>query len=118
MADTLSRRLDYAIGIEQPRTNILVKEKDGIRYNTKAVLTTEITVNRTGFHQQMVQAIKKDKTLMIAITTKEAIQQNGLAVWNGSILVPREMIKEIIKEHHNLPMQGHQGIINRTMEKI
>jgi hypothetical protein len=117
MADALSRRPDYALGVEQPKTNILIEDGNEIRYNTKAVLATAITVNGTGFHQRMIQATRKDKTLMTAIQNREAIDQNGLAVWNGSILVPRAMITEIIKEHHDPPMQGHQGI-DRTMEKI
>lgn len=117
MADALSRRPDYAIGMEQPKTNILVEDGNEIRYNTKAVLAAAITVNETGFHQRMVQATRKDKILMTAIANKEAIEQNGLAVWNGSILVPASMVTEIIKEHHDPPMQGHQGI-DRTMEKI
>jgi hypothetical protein len=117
IADALSRRPDYAIGLEQPKTNILKEDEDGIRYNTKAVLAATITVNETGFHQRMVQATRKDKTLMTAVQNREAALKDGLAVWNGSILVPREMITEIIKEHHDPPLQGHQGI-DRTMEKI
>jgi hypothetical protein len=65
----------------------------------------------------MVQATRKDKTLIIAIANKEAIQHNGLAVWYGSILVPGTMITVIIKEHHDPPMQGYEGI-DKTMEKI
>ena len=117
IADALSRRQDYAIGLEQPKTNILIEDKDGIRYNNKAVLAAAITVNETGFHQRMMQATQKDKTLVTALANKEATRQNGLAVWNGSILVPQTMITEIIKEHHDPPLQGHQGI-DRTMEKI
>jgi hypothetical protein len=117
MADALSRQPDYALGVEQPKTNILIEDGNEIQYNTKAVLATAITINETGFHQRMVQATRKDKTLMTAIQNREAIDQNGLAVWNRSILVPRTMITEIIKEHHNPPIQGHQGI-DRTIEKI
>jgi hypothetical protein len=117
IADALSRRPDYAIGLEQPKTNILKEDKDGIRYNNKAVLAAAITVNETGFHQRMIQETKKDKTLMTAIMNKEATQQNGLALWNGSILVPTAMVTEIIKRHHDPPLQGHQGI-DKTMEKI
>ena len=50
MADALSKRTNYAIGMEQPKTNILVEDKDGIQYNTKAVLAAAITINETGFH--------------------------------------------------------------------
>jgi hypothetical protein len=59
----------------------------------------------------------QDKIIINAIQNREVIQQNRLVIWNRSILVPRIIIIEIIKEHHNLPLQGHQGI-NQTMEKI
>jgi hypothetical protein len=65
----------------------------------------------------MKHATRQDKIIIIAIQNKEAIQQNGLAIWNRSILVLRTMIIEIIKEHYNLSLQGHQGI-DRIMEKI
>ena len=117
IADALSRRPDYAIGLEQPRTNILVKDDDGIRYNTQAILAMTITVESGDFHEKFVKATERDKVLSTALQNHEAIRENGLAIWRGSILVPAVMITEIIQMHHDLPTEGHPGI-ERTIEKI
>jgi transposase InsO family protein len=117
MADALSRRPDYAIGMEQPKTNILIEDKGKLRYNNKAVLAATITINESGFHQRLIEATKRDKNIMTALHNGEATNHNGLALWQGSILVPPTMIHEIIKEHHDPPTEGYQGI-ERTIEKI
>jgi hypothetical protein len=109
MADALSRRPDYAIGIEPPKTNLLIEHEDGLRYNTNAVLAATITVEEPEFHHRLRTATAKDKMIMTAVQCGEVTQDQGLAVWNGSILVPTTMIQEIIREHHNPPYQGHQG---------
>lgn len=117
IADALSRRPDYAIGLEQPKTNILREDEDGIRYNTQAVLATTITIKEEKFHAKMAKATREDKVLSTALTNQEANKVKELAVWKGSILVPTTMIKEVIQMHHDPPAEGHQGI-ERTIEKI
>jgi hypothetical protein len=116
-ADALSRRPDYSIGIEQPKTNILRKDSDGIRYNKKAILATTITVNETEFEQKFREATRNDDRIQKELRVGTLRLNKGFALWNDRVMIPSKMIMEIIQEHHDPPNRGHQGI-EKTLEGI
>jgi hypothetical protein len=117
MTDALSRRPDYSIGIEQPRTNILQQDSDRIRYNKKTILATTITVHETDFEKRFKEATEKDNRIQKELHVGTLRMQRGFAIWNDQVMIPATIVNEIIQAHHNPPNRGHQGI-KKTLELI
>jgi hypothetical protein len=118
-ADALSRQPDYTIGVKQPESNLLQQNKDGtIQCNQEAVLAATIVVEDKDFLERLQKAMEKDEYLkQWKNNTTNLVEEQGLILWNGSIMVPQDIVTEVIYLHHNLPTEGHQGI-GRTIEKI
>ncbi|QKX57713.1 uncharacterized protein TRUGW13939_04831 [Talaromyces rugulosus] len=119
-ADALSRRPDYAIGIEPPKTNILQEESGVLRHNHNAIIATAIrVVDDDPFYERMYRETNKDQKIQEELQAGQVTKnvQKGLAIWNGMIRVPQNMTTEVIQRYHDPPTKGHQGV-ERTIEMI
>jgi RNase H-like domain found in reverse transcriptase/Reverse transcriptase (RNA-dependent DNA polymerase)/Integrase zinc binding domain/Chromo (CHRromatin Organisation MOdifier) domain/Integrase core domain len=113
VADALSRRPDYKEEAQIDRKLQVFKEdKNGWTFNHEAKLNM-ITVKESG---NIIESIRKatENDLRYPEAEKGA---DGLKRFNGLVIVPKELEKEIIQRYHDDVREGHPGEA-RTVEKI
>ena len=117
--DSLSRRLDWKVGMEKDNKNeILVKPEQLKVKRTKKI---EIIVEKVDLLEKVKQSKVKDnkiikiveemkQTKVKMLRDKEWKEVNGIMYKEGKIYIPKDnrLRVEIIKLYHNILVGGHR----------
>ena len=117
--DSLSRRLDWKVGMEKDNKNeILVKPEQLKVKRTKKI---EIIVEKVDLLEKVKQSKVKDnkiikiveemkQTKVKILRDKEWKEVNGIMYKEGKIYIPKDnrLRVEIIKLYHNILVGGHR----------
>ncbi len=119
-ADALSRRPDYLENKTHESRAIFKESKTGMLEYNRNQLATMTRVEGDGYSQQIkdayptdATAARQEKQLEHGFTRK----QDGILLFKGLVYIPSGMRKDFVKEQHELPAQGHQGI-DKTLERL
>src|SRR3989440_492878 len=121
-ADALSRRADYMQG-KEPRENTILRfnRKGDLEYNYPELSTTMIVQPGTWI-KRIQDAYVTDtmaETLRDQLNTNPRVSKDnqGTLMWDGLVYVPTKLRKQLVKELHEEPSNGHPGI-ERTVERV
>ena len=117
-ADSLSRRLDWEIGVEKNNENeMLVKPEQLEVRKTEAV---EIIVDRVNLLEEVRKSkVKDDEVVKVVeeikwagvkmLRNKEWKEVDGIIYKEGKVYVPKDekLRTEIIRLYHDIPIEGH-----------
>jgi len=118
--DSLSRRLDWEVGVERDNENETLVKLEWLK--VRRIETVEIVVEGVDLLEQVRQSKVKDDKVVKAV---EEIKQAGVKMlrdeeWRevdsvmykkGKVYVPKDdkLRMEIIRLHHDTPVGGHGG---------
>jgi len=119
-ADNLSRRSDWEKGEEgDNREKVLLKpewlEVKRIRVGEVIVEGVDILdrIRKSGVKDDEVVKVEEEmkKTGIKMLRDKEWQEENGLLLKEGKVYVPKDeaLRVEVIRLHHNTPVEGHGG---------
>ncbi|EXV01030.1 reverse transcriptase domain protein [Metarhizium robertsii] len=114
-ADALSRRSDYDTGVPTATGQLLELNKDGNfqQRQLNAILKVQ---DEDPVYKKIQQWAKKK--VRYADTPEECLTEPGtIPKYHGKTWIPPELQEECIKEMHEHPVYGHQGI-RKTLDKI
>ncbi|KID83641.1 pol polyprotein [Metarhizium guizhouense ARSEF 977] len=114
-ADALSRRSDYDTGVPTATGQLLEINKDGNfqQRQLNAILKVQ---DGDPVYKKIQQWAKKK--VRFADTPEECLAEPGtIPKYHGKTWIPPELQEECIKEMHEHPVYGHQGI-RKTLDKI
>src|SRR2546421_2472863 len=121
-ADALSRRADYMQG-KEPRENTILRfnRKGDLEYNHPELSTTMIVQPGTWI-ERIQDAYVTDtmaETLRDQLNANPRVSKDnqGTLMWDGLVYVPTKLRKQLVKELHEEPSNGHPGI-ERTVERV
>jgi len=113
VADALSRRPDYEEAKEVDRRMKMFKEKE-----ERLILNREFQVKMVHIESQDgIDEKIREETKNDGRHPEIPINEDGYRRFNGLILVPQSLEKEVIKRYHEDIREGHPGEA-RTVEKI
>jgi transposase InsO family protein len=113
VADALSRRPDYEEAKEVDRRMKMFKEKE-----ERLILNREFQVKMVHIESQDgIDGKIREETKNDERHPEIPIDEDGYRRFNGLILVPQSLEKEVIKRYHEDIREGHPGEA-RTVEKI
>jgi hypothetical protein len=112
-ADALSRRPDFQ-GTEHPSGAILTRTQDGALIYNHPTLAATIEAKESSWIQLIRNATDD---IPEEIGTIETQINDGLIKAFDRIYVPQRIRKEFIRQFHEAPAHGHQGI-EKTLERI
>ena len=120
-ADALSRRSDYIKDKETVSHAIFEDNGEALMYNHPELNAT-LQVEDTQTLENIRQAYANDATARRILENLEAhpgntLSPNNTLLFKGSIYVPATLRKQLVKEQHELPAHGHQGI-GKTLERL
>jgi len=111
-ADSLSRRVDWAEGVEKDNENQVMLKKEWLEVRAMEQLVE-------GPEEEIVKKIKeardKDEKVIKAgvkkLRNEEWQIEEGLVLKEGRVYVPKDekLRVEIIRLHHDTPIAGHGG---------
>ncbi|KAM4057840.1 integrase core domain-containing protein [Hirsutella rhossiliensis] len=110
-ADALSRRSDYDTGAPIVKGQLLELNNEGNMQQRQLNAIFKVNPDE-GLTKKIQQAYDKVDWEPLPV-----VWEDGLAKHQGKIFVPEELQDEVIREIHEHPTHGHQGI-RRTMERI
>jgi transposase InsO family protein len=120
-ADTLSRRPDYDVDSNTPPQSILrLNEQGSIEYNRRSLAAT-VHIETKDHDELIKQGYKKDSTAQRILSGPD--KHPGFQIQNNRILfqnknyVPVYVVPQIIKDYHEHPVYGHQGV-EKTLARI
>lgn len=117
-ADALSRKAEYQ-GNDEPPSRAILKEQDGgLVFNGAMVATVSRLVDNT-LEQRVKSHYDKDIFAKTSLkgTSGPFTTDGGILRFNDKLYIPLGMQKDFIREQHELPAHGHQGIA-KTVERI
>jgi hypothetical protein len=118
-ADALSRRADYEL-TDSDRVSgaILRQDKDGsLIYNRSFAATIKLSSDTW---KEEIQQAQKGTAKAMGFEPREHPEdslEEGLMMRNGLVLVPNNLITEVIRQNHDDPTSGHTGV-DKTIERI
>ncbi|KAM4064780.1 reverse transcriptase (RNA-dependent DNA polymerase) [Hirsutella rhossiliensis] len=110
-SDALSRRSDYDTGAPIVKGQLLELNNEGNMQQRQLNAIFKVNPDE-GLTKKIQQAYDKVDWEPLPV-----VWEDGLAKHQGKIFVPEELQDEVIREIHEHPTHGHQGI-RRTMERI
>ena len=117
-ADSLSRRVDWAEGVERDNENqvMLKKEWLEIRAMEQVEGPGEKIVKKIkearDKDEEVIKAVEEMKKVGVKMLRNEEWQvEEGLVLKEGRVYVPKDekLRMEIIRLHHDTPIAGHGG---------
>ncbi len=111
--DALSRRTDHMESKDITEKPILKQERDGSLVLVQSLAaTTRITV-------QDIALTLKEGYVNDNLAIQLRIQQPGqeLLQYKGRTYLPEKCVKEVIRDYHDDPLQGHPGV-SKTVELL
>jgi len=118
-ADSLSRRVDWAKGVERDNENQVMLKKEWLEVRAMEQLVEgleEKIVKKIkkarDKDEEVIKAVEEMKKVGVKTLREEEWQiEEGLVLKEGRVYVPKdeELRVEIIWLHHNTPIAGHGG---------
>jgi len=118
-ADSLSRRVDWAEGIERDNENQVMLKKEWLEVRAMEQLVEgpeEEIVKKIkearDKDEKVIKAVEEMKKAGVKMLRNEEWQiEEGLVLKEGRVYVPKDekLRVEIIRLHHDIPIAGHGG---------
>jgi len=118
-ADSLSRRVDWAEGVERDNENQIMLKKEWleIRAMEQLVERPEREIIKRikkarDKDEEVIKAVEKIKKVGVKVLRNDKWQiEKGLVLKEGKVYVPKDekLRVEIIWLHHNMLIAGHRG---------
>ena len=116
-ADSLSRRVDWAEGVERDNENKLKKEWLEVRAMERLVEGPEEKIMKKikearDKDEEVIKVVEEMKKVRVKTLRNEEWQiEEGLVLKEGRVYVPKDekLRIEIIRLHHDTPIAGHGG---------
>jgi RNase H-like domain found in reverse transcriptase/Integrase zinc binding domain len=118
--DLLSRRPDYQ-AIKGERALLRQRDDGNLEYNKIDIgaLTEEVRLNEELKKAIVTETTNNELLNEMVNESPELFNriEDGLIEFRGLIYIPKGAVREVIRNHHDDPTEGHQGT-DRTTEKI
>ena len=118
-ADALSRKPEYNTG-EKPISQAILKQDGDTLVFNKAELAATTRLDNDAFSEQIKAAYDKDiqaKRILSSGGRWFSKTPDGMLLFNGRIYIPSGIRSQFVKQQHELPAHGHQGIA-KTLERL
>jgi len=118
-ADSLSRRVDWAEGVERDNENQVMLKEEWLEVRVMKQLVEGLgeeivkKIKKTrDKDEEVIKAVEEIKEAGVKMLRNEEWQvEKGLVLKEGRVYVPKDekLRVEIIWLHHNIPIAGHGG---------
>jgi hypothetical protein len=118
-ADALSRKPEYLSNKTHESHAILKQEGDSLVFNKQQLAATS-RLEQDAFTQGIHQGYAKDQVALRALKGEETgftKDSSGTILFHGKVYIPSTIRTTFVKEQHELPAHGHQGVA-KTMERL
>ncbi|KAF4306721.1 hypothetical protein GTA08_BOTSDO05973 [Botryosphaeria dothidea] len=119
-ADALSRRVDYMEGRIEPHPAVFAVDSDGSLTLARPSFPM-LRIESNPWHLKIREAYAQDsfaqELLALEDDPRIARDREGTLLFKGLIYVPARLREVLVKDIHEAPAHGHQGI-DRTTERI
>ena len=110
-ADALSRREDLKSPTEVQRAAILRTSDEGtLRLGSQQIDATWKVEPDQEWNQRIRSAYSKDELARNWETNPEVSKEQDMLLFHDRYYVPKELQEELVKEIHEHPLHGHQGV--------
>jgi hypothetical protein len=118
-ADALSRKPEYLSNKTHESHAILKQDGETLVFNRQQLAATS-RLQQGAFTQDIHRGYAKDQVALRALEGNKAgfsKDNNGTILFRGKVYIPSTIREDFIKEQHELPAHGHQGI-GKTMDRL
>ena len=118
--DSLSRRLDWEVGIEKDNEDKMLVKLEWLE--VRKIERVEVIVEKVDLLEKVRQLKVKDNKVVKAVKEMKQVgmkilkdeeqrKVNGVMYKEGKVYIPKDeqLRMEIIQLHHNIPVEGHRG---------
>ena len=122
-ANGLSRRPDWEVGIEKDNKEQMLVKKEWLE--VKKIRVMEVVIEGVDLLEKVRKCEAKDDKVVKAVEEMKRAgvkmlrdekwhQEDGLMLKEGKVYVPRDekLRAEVIRLHHDMPVEGHGGVTN------
>jgi len=119
-ADRLSRRPDWEVGIEKDNKEQMLVKKEWLE--AKRIRVTEVIIEGVDLLDKVRKSKARDDEVVKAVEEmkqagvkmlrdEEWRQEDGLMLKEGKVYIPKDekLRAEVIRLHHDTPVEGHGG---------